>query len=55
MKSFNMNFDNFLIPEDSLIGNHEGNGFKQLMNTFENAKFELHQDLMDCQRALNLH
>ena len=40
MKSYNIHFDNHLIPESSLIGTDEGLGFKQLMSTFESARLQ---------------
>jgi (2S)-methylsuccinyl-CoA dehydrogenase len=40
MKEYALGFDGFEIPEDALLGGHEGAGFKQLMQTFEGARIQ---------------
>ena len=40
MKEYEMNFDNFIVPAENLLGGEEGNGFKQLMKTFESARVQ---------------
>ncbi len=40
MKSYSIKFEDFKIPEDSLLGIEENVGFKQLMTTFENARIQ---------------
>ena len=40
MKEFEIGFDNFEVPADNLLGGVEGNGFKQLMETFESARIQ---------------
>lgn len=40
MKEYELSFDSFPIPEDSLLGGEEGAGFKQLMRTFESARIQ---------------
>jgi (2S)-methylsuccinyl-CoA dehydrogenase len=40
MKEFEMTFDNFAVPAQGLLGGIEGQGFKQLMATFESARIQ---------------
>ncbi len=40
MKEFEIGFDNFEVPAANLLGGAEGNGFKQLMETFESARIQ---------------
>jgi (2S)-methylsuccinyl-CoA dehydrogenase len=40
MKEFDISFDGFAIPAANLLGGVEGQGFKQLMQTFEAARIQ---------------
>ena len=40
MKEYELNFDNFKIKKEYLLGEKEGCGFKQLMETFESARIQ---------------
>ena len=40
MKEYEIAFDGFEVPADSLLGGVEGQGFKQLMATFESARIQ---------------
>ncbi|MGF1639469.1 MAG: acyl-CoA dehydrogenase family protein [Rhodospirillales bacterium] len=40
MKEYELGFDGFEVPADNLLGRSEGNGFKQLMATFESARIQ---------------
>jgi (2S)-methylsuccinyl-CoA dehydrogenase len=40
MKEFEIAFDGFKVPADALLGGVEGQGFKQLMETFESARIQ---------------
>ncbi|HPG88625.1 MAG TPA: acyl-CoA dehydrogenase family protein [Hyphomicrobium sp.] len=40
MKEYDMSFDDFEVPAENLLGGVEGQGFKQLMNTFEGARIQ---------------
>jgi len=40
MKEYELAFDDMLVPADALLGGHEGQGFKQLMATFESARIQ---------------
>lgn len=40
MKEFEIGFDGFEIPAADLLGHEEGQGFKQLMQTFESARIQ---------------
>ncbi len=40
MKEYDISFDSFKVPESQLLGGVEGQGFKQLMNTFEGARIQ---------------
>ena len=40
MKEYEIAFDGFEVPADALLGEVEGNGFKQLMETFESARIQ---------------
>jgi (2S)-methylsuccinyl-CoA dehydrogenase len=40
MKEYEIAFDGFAVPAESLLGGAEGQGFKQLMATFESARVQ---------------
>ena len=40
MKEYELGFDGFEIKAENLLGEEEGNGFKQLMTTFESARIQ---------------
>jgi (2S)-methylsuccinyl-CoA dehydrogenase len=40
MKEFDISFDGFAVPAANLLGGMEGQGFKQLMQTFEAARIQ---------------
>ena len=40
MKEFDVSFDGYEVPADALLGEEEGQGFKQLMETFEAARIQ---------------
>jgi len=40
MKEYEIAFDGFAVPADALLGGVEGEGFKQLMATFESARVQ---------------
>jgi len=40
MKEYDISFDAFPVPAENLLGGVEGQGFKQLMNTFEGARIQ---------------
>ncbi|HEY2447093.1 MAG TPA: acyl-CoA dehydrogenase family protein [Rhizomicrobium sp.] len=40
MKEYEIGFDGFEVPEENLLGRQEGNGFRQLMQTFESARIQ---------------
>jgi (2S)-methylsuccinyl-CoA dehydrogenase len=40
MKEFEIGFDGFLVAAENLLGGEEGQGFKQLMQTFESARIQ---------------
>jgi (2S)-methylsuccinyl-CoA dehydrogenase len=40
MKEYDISFDDFDVPAENLLGGVEGQGFKQLMNTFEGARIQ---------------
>jgi (2S)-methylsuccinyl-CoA dehydrogenase len=40
MKEYEIGFDGFVVPQDCLLGGVEGEGFKQLMATFESARVQ---------------
>jgi (2S)-methylsuccinyl-CoA dehydrogenase len=40
MKEFEIRFDGFEVPEENLLGRVPGQGFKQLMETFESARIQ---------------
>ncbi|MGO8997545.1 MAG: acyl-CoA dehydrogenase family protein [Polyangiaceae bacterium] len=40
MKEYELSFDGFEVPEGALLGGVEGQGFKQLMATFESARIQ---------------
>jgi (2S)-methylsuccinyl-CoA dehydrogenase len=40
MKEYEIGFDGFEVPAENLLGREEGQGFKQLMQTFESARIQ---------------
>ena len=40
MKEYELSFEDFKLPAESLLGGEEGAGFKQLMRTFESARIQ---------------
>jgi (2S)-methylsuccinyl-CoA dehydrogenase len=40
MKEYEIAFDGFFVPDDALLGGSTGQGFKQLMQTFESARIQ---------------
>ncbi|HEV2549193.1 MAG TPA: acyl-CoA dehydrogenase family protein [Stellaceae bacterium] len=40
MKEYEIGFDGFAVPAENLLGGVEGQGFKQLMATFESARIQ---------------
>ncbi|PWK60141.1 acyl-CoA dehydrogenase family protein [Roseicyclus mahoneyensis] len=40
MKEYTVNFDDFPVAGENLLGGEEGQGFKQLMQTFESARIQ---------------
>ena len=40
MKEFEIGFDDFEVKAENLLGGEEGQGFKQLMQTFESARIQ---------------
>ncbi len=40
MKEYELGFDDFRVPAKNLLGRQEGQGFKQLMATFESARIQ---------------
>jgi (2S)-methylsuccinyl-CoA dehydrogenase len=40
MKEYEISFDGFAVPASNLLGGEEGQGFKQLMQTFEAARIQ---------------
>jgi (2S)-methylsuccinyl-CoA dehydrogenase len=40
MKEYEIGFDGFAVPHANLLGGEEGQGFKQLMQTFESARIQ---------------
>lgn len=40
MKEYEISFDGFTVPAKNLLGSEEGQGFKQLMQTFEGARIQ---------------
>jgi (2S)-methylsuccinyl-CoA dehydrogenase len=40
MKEYELSFDGFSVPANALLGGAEGQGFKQLMATFESARIQ---------------
>jgi (2S)-methylsuccinyl-CoA dehydrogenase len=40
MKEYTLGFDGFAVASDGLLGGEEGQGFKQLMRTFESARIQ---------------
>jgi (2S)-methylsuccinyl-CoA dehydrogenase len=40
MKEYELGFDGFRVPAENLLGGVEGQGFKQLMATFESARIQ---------------
>jgi (2S)-methylsuccinyl-CoA dehydrogenase len=55
MREYELGFDGFSVGESSLLGNREGEGFKQLMATFEAARIQTAARAVGvAQRALEL-
>jgi (2S)-methylsuccinyl-CoA dehydrogenase len=40
MKEYEIGFDGFEVPQANILGGEEGQGFKQLMTTFESARIQ---------------
>jgi (2S)-methylsuccinyl-CoA dehydrogenase len=40
MKEYEIRFEDFSVPRDALLGGIEGQGFRQLMQTFESARIQ---------------
>ncbi|MDH7640136.1 acyl-CoA dehydrogenase family protein [Sphingomonas oryzagri] len=40
MREYELMFDGFAVPADGLLGGEEGQGFRQLMRTFEGARIQ---------------
>ncbi len=40
MREYALSFDSMIAPHDALLGGEEGQGFKQLMRTFEGARIQ---------------
>ena len=40
MKEYELGFDGFSVKAENLLGSEEGNGFRQLMQTFESARIQ---------------
>ena len=40
MREYELSFDGFELDQDALLGGEQGNGFKQLMQTFEGARIQ---------------
>lgn len=40
MKEYDIGFDDFCVPEGELLGGRRGQGFRQLMHTFEGARIQ---------------
>ncbi|WP_242123897.1 acyl-CoA dehydrogenase family protein [Sphingobium sp. Sx8-8] len=40
MREYELMFDNFAAPADALLGGQDGEGFRQLMKTFEGARIQ---------------
>jgi (2S)-methylsuccinyl-CoA dehydrogenase len=40
MREYDLSFDGFAVPEGGLLGGVEGQGFRQLMQTFEGARIQ---------------
>ncbi|MGB1087928.1 MAG: acyl-CoA dehydrogenase family protein, partial [Alphaproteobacteria bacterium] len=40
MKEYALSFDGVFVPDDALLGGVEGQGFRQLMKTFESARIQ---------------
>lgn len=40
MREYVLSFDDFAVPGDAVLGGGEGEGFKQLMRTFESARIQ---------------
>jgi (2S)-methylsuccinyl-CoA dehydrogenase len=55
MKEYEIGFDGFEVPVKNLLGPEEGEGFKQLMQTFESARIQTAARAIGvAQRALDL-
>jgi (2S)-methylsuccinyl-CoA dehydrogenase len=40
MKEYTLSFDGFAVPQEGLLGGVQGQGFRQLMETFESARIQ---------------
>jgi (2S)-methylsuccinyl-CoA dehydrogenase len=40
MREYELGFDDFAVPAEGLLGEKEGQGFRQLMSTFESARIQ---------------
>ncbi len=40
MKEYTLSFDDYAVSADGLLGNEQGQGFRQLMHTFEGARIQ---------------
>jgi (2S)-methylsuccinyl-CoA dehydrogenase len=55
MKEYEIGFDGFEVPAKNLLGTEEGQGFKQLLQTFESARIQTAARAIGvAQRALDL-
>ncbi|MEM8647449.1 MAG: acyl-CoA dehydrogenase family protein, partial [Pseudomonadota bacterium] len=55
MKEYEIAFDNFEVKAENLLGTEEGQGFKQLMQTFESARIQTAARALGvCQNALDI-
>src|SRR3546814_1682648 len=55
MKEYEIGFDGFEVPAANVLGGVEGQGFKQLMTTFESARIQTAaRSVGVAQRALEL-
>ena len=55
MKEYEIAFDGFEVKAENLLGGEEGQGFKQLMQTFEGARIQTAARAIGvCQNALDI-
>ena len=50
MREYALQFDAMAAPEDALLGGEEGQGFKQLMQTFDGARIQTAGYEMACRK-----